>query len=232
MSDFEKESARLYRELSESQARRPQLLASLSRIKEACDDLDRLRAPIEVSSVAELIESKQAASKGPTAGSIRNQKETLLQYLYLRRAEQNLPKNLQDDNSTGPVIRDPKVSEYVRLIQQKLRRITADRDRLVNAMRMLSPVSSAKLLGDAPSSATSLSGNPIDIDEHLRDAAASLLNKKNLELLGLEIADVQGKLVLRSRFQLWVLFWEPSLLALAKVTGLTIADLRGLARKP
>ena len=220
MSDFEKESARLYRELSESQARRPQLLASLGRIKEACDDLDRLRAPIEVSSVAELIESKQAASKGPTAGSIRNQKETLLQYLYLRRAEQNLPKNLQDDDSTGPIIRDPKVSEYVRLIQQKLRRITADRDRLVNAM------------SNAPSSATSVTGNPMDVDEHLRDAAASLLNKKNLDLLGLEIADVQGKLVLRSRFQLWVLFWEPSLLALAKVTGLTIADLRAIARKP
>jgi len=46
-----------------------------------------------------------------------------------------------------------------------------------------------------------------EASDQLKKAASELLSKKNLERLSLEIGAVNGKAVLKSKFQHWVLLW-------------------------
>jgi len=79
------ESAQLFDGVMADAARKPQLKVSLERIREACNVLEKTKAPIEVRSICEQIFAVHGNRSGPTGGAIRNQKDTLLRYVYLRR---------------------------------------------------------------------------------------------------------------------------------------------------
>ncbi len=144
-----------------------------------------------------------------------------------------MPREALGAVDSGPRITDRKVADYVRLLEQKLRRVTSDRDRLSNGLRTLDPVAFDRLMsaqGTAQPQANQATQHQPLQQHPIRDAATSILRRDNLERLGLEFAEVDEQLVIRSRFQRWILLWQPELTALAEAAGLSEDDLHKMKR--
>lgn len=226
------EAATLYDSLTDDPRRKPSLKQSLMRIRTACDGLDKLGAAIEVSTVCDQIVATLGKKEGPTAGSIRNQKDTLLKYIYLRRAEQHLPSI---DETQAPELRitDKRVADYVRLLEMRVKRAEGERDRATHLLKNLDPIAFDKLMGSRRAAKTVGRQDPLDLPAAAKDRmggiAKILLSAETLRKLALELVELDGKLMMRSKYQHWPLLWEEDLLALAELSGLTPTELRSVA---
>jgi hypothetical protein len=185
------------------------LKKSLGRIKSACDALDQLKAEISVTSVKNQIQLIYGKGAGPTAGTIRNDKERLLAYVKLRRSEQTLPmRGLSEKPEYKiPPITDEKVRAYVTLITHQNRQLLNENNRLKSAFKRLSPIDirapiqrttgkEGEFLVLPVSAAHDLPDRNVDIGV-LSDLAKKILNPPSDFYM--EVAEIEGEEILRMK---------------------------------
>jgi hypothetical protein len=186
-----------------------QLKNSIRRIKAACDALDGLKAEISVMSVCKQIKHIYGEKTGPIAGTIRNDKDRLLEYLNLRKSEQVLPQTKSGaiPKYEIPPISDERVRSYVTLIANQNRQLISENNRLKNAFKKLSPIDLKTLLlpvsdlglitpeALAPG-AQALQGQNLDW-VLLAEVAEKFLNPP--QDFYLEVAEIDGEKVLRMK---------------------------------
>lgn len=217
-----------------------QLKKSLQRIKAACEALDAVEAEISVTSVQKQIQFIYGEGTGPTAGAIRNDKERLLAYVKLRRAEQTLPIE-NSSKVTGykiPPIADEKIRSYVTLITHQNTQLLSENNRLKSAFKKLAPIDLKSLLQlntgerSQEESAVSLSPRP---PYALQDKGIDLvilidIAKKVLAIPAdfyMEVAEIDGEEVLRMKTNKKVLLMPKHMRVLRALVDMGVEQANG-----
>jgi hypothetical protein len=189
-----RESEKLYRQIIDGNYD-PRLKRSLEHIKEVCDTTEEHGGRIYVSRIGELCKKEY---QGPTAQSIRNQKDTLKKYVDLRAAEQQFPADAGRKESKLK-ISDPKVRAYILILEEQVRDSEERFDILKNFFQRLAPVEIDQLIADAFRSGTPLALPPmpnglgetqikgIALNEAARRALEKLTSESHLKPFGLSL---------------------------------------------
>jgi len=221
------EAAAFAKLILEEESRRPQLKQSLRRVVDACNLLENIKAPITVAAVAKWIaeHSDKGAARGPTAGTIRNQPDVLVRYIRLRAAAQSLPEVFEVDRGIRDRIRDPRLKEYVFLLEARAERLSNERNILLANFRRLEPISLMNLERSVNAENPSIER---EVRPNLQDACKTLLSKSTLEKLGLEIVEINSEPVLLQKYRREVILWSDALKALAAEAGIKSHEVRAL----
>jgi hypothetical protein len=153
-------------------------IKSLSAIKEACNLLEKVKAPISVAQVAKL------CPQGPKEQSINNQSQ-LSHYVQLRRTEQKLPK-VANGEITAPFIADLNVRAYVGLLQGELKDTKENLSRIMKGVKTMAPLSVVSIIGGQ--SGERRVPAPTSRDPVLAACLRKILTAEHLEKFGLVLS--------------------------------------------
>lgn len=156
---------------------------SLDRVKEACDFLDKNKAPITPTSVGRYCESKWG---GPKAQSIRNANQTLFAYLKARMSSQTVPARKKDGNYEPP-ISDEIVRAYVTLIKTERDEALRAKNRIINGLRSIPGIDIDTLISTGFKEPRGNSAAHQELPAVAKQAIKKILDPLIVERFGLEL---------------------------------------------
>jgi hypothetical protein len=178
--DVDEEYDRLY-----EAAHNPRQRESLSRVKRACDYLQKTGLKISPTNVERYCTDHQW--DGPKAQSIRNSRDVLYRYLLLRQDNQTVDR-AAPRKEYKPQIGDETLRAYVALVEQERDLAVAARQRIEAALRTIPGVSLDEVVRIGFGATAKA---PVETPRHPNNklwlALAGLLNETHLVGCGLEL---------------------------------------------